>query len=149
VDCSFRAQLFRMIRTVVDTLADNPDLEVPVDAMTAVVIGLNGMLESLQLDLVVVVNITNTTGINVNNSIIAGSELGVYSESGEPEPSVKSSTRTIDGGSCPTDLFDEGEELAQVMSDAINKAALKALSKNVPGESSLEVTCSAHAPLLS
>jgi hypothetical protein len=137
-----------MIRTVVDKLADNPDLEVPVDAMTAVVIGLNGMLESVQLDLAIVVNITNITGINVNNNSIAGSELGVYSESGEPEPSVKLSTTTIDGGSCPTDLFDEGEELAQVMSDAINKAALKALSKHVPGESGLEVHFSPTCPCL-
>ena len=136
-----------MIRTVVDTLSSNAALEVPVDAMTAVVRSLNGMLESVQLDLAIVVNITNTTGINTTNSSIADSELGVYNESGELESSVKSSTTTIEGGSCPTDLFDEGEELAQVMSDAINKATLKALSKHVPGESPLEVTFSSGVPL--
>jgi hypothetical protein len=136
-----------MIRTVVNTLSSNAALEVPLDAMTAVVRSLNGMLESVQLDLAIVVNITNTTGINVNNSSTAGSELGVHSENGELESSVKSSTTTIEGGSCPTDLFDEGEELAQVMSDAINKAALKALVKHVPGESPLEVTFSTHATL--
>jgi hypothetical protein len=135
-----------MIRTVVDTLSSNAALEVPVDAMTAVVRSLNGMLESVQLDLAIVVNITNSTGINVTNSSNADSELGVYSESSEPESSVKSSTTTIEGGSCPTDLFDEGEELAQVMSDAINKATLKALFKHVPGESPLEVTFSIHVP---
>jgi hypothetical protein len=133
-----------MIRTVVDTLSSNAALEVPVDAMAAVVRSLNGMLESVQLDLAIVVNFTNTTGINMTNSSIADSELGVYSKSSELESSVKSSTTTIDGGSCPTDLFDEGEELAQVMSDAVNKATRKALSKHVPGESPLEVTFSSH-----
>ena len=139
MDCSFRAQLFRMIRTVVNTLASSPALEVPVDAMTAVVRGLNGMLESVQLDLAIVVTGINSTNAT-NNSIVDS----VDSESDEPEPFVKSSSTTIEGGSCPTDLFDEGEELAQVMSDAINKAALKALSKHVPGESPLEVTCTSH-----
>jgi hypothetical protein len=137
-----------MIRTVVDTLSSNAALEVPLDAMTAVVRSLNGMLESVQLDLAIVVNVTNSTGVNnLTNYSIADSNLGVYSESGELEPSVKSSTTTIEGGSCPTDLFDEGEELAQVMSDAINKATLKALSKHVPGESPLEVTFSSYGHL--
>jgi hypothetical protein len=136
-----------MIRTVVDTLSSNVALEVPLDAMTAVVRSLNGMLESVQQDLAIVVNATNFTGINVINSRIADSELGAFSEDGELKPSVKSSTTTIEGESCPTDLFEEGEELAQVMSDAINKATLKALSKHVPGESPLEVSSTFHAPM--
>jgi hypothetical protein len=147
VDCSFRAQLFRMIRTVVDKLSNNADLEVPLDAITAVVRGLNGMLESVQQDLAIFVNSSNTTSANATNTGFSDSEQGTDSESGEPEPSVKSSTTTIEGGSCPTDLFDEGEELAQVMSDAISKATLKALTKHVPGESPLEVTYSPHVPL--
>ena len=136
-----------MIRSVVDTLASNRALEVPVDAMTAVVRGLNGMLESVQLDLVIVVTTTNTTSINATNTSIADSEPSAGSDSDEPELSVKSSTTTKEGGICPTDLFEEGEELAQVMSDAIDKATLKALSKHVPGESPLEVACSSHAHL--
>jgi hypothetical protein len=157
VDCSFRTQLFRMIREVVDRLADNAALEVPVDAMTAVVRGLNGMLESVQLDLAIIVNNTNFTSTNVTNGTntsFADSEPSAYSDSDEdePQPSVKSSTTTLEGGSCPTDLFDEGEELAQIMSDAITKAVLKMLSKHVPSESPLEVTysesCSAYASLL-
>jgi hypothetical protein len=147
VDCSFRGQLFRMIRTVVDTLSKNEALEVPLDAMTAVVRGLNGMLESVQQDLAIFVNSTNSTSANATNTSYADSEQGTDSESGEPEPSVKSSTTTFEGGLCPTDLFDEGEELAQVMSDAINKATLKAISKHVPGESPLEVTFTPHVPL--
>jgi hypothetical protein len=136
-----------MIRMVVDQLAANDKLEVPVDAMTAVVRGLNGMLESVQLDLVIAVNNTIFTSTNATNTSFADSELSEYSESDEPEASVKSSTTTIEGGSCPTDLFDESEELAQVISDAINKAALKAISKHVPGESPLEVICLDHATL--
>jgi hypothetical protein len=147
VDCSFRAQLFRMIRTVVKTISNNAALEIPLDAMTAVVRSLNGLLESMQQDLSIFVNSTNTTSANATNISFADGEQGTDSESGEPEPSVKSSTTTIEGGSCPTDLFDEGEELSQVMSDAINKATLKALSKHVPGESPLEVTFSFHVPL--
>ena len=145
MDCSFRAQLFRMIRTVVDTLASNPALDVPVDAMTGVVRGLNGVLESVQLDLVIIVTSINTTSTNTTNTSIADSEPSAGRDTNEPEPSVESSTTTIEGGSCPTDLFDEGEELAQIMRDAIDKTALKALSKHVPGESALEVTCSSHA----
>jgi hypothetical protein len=139
-----------MIRTVVDRMADNAALEVPVDAMTAVVRGLNGMLESVQLDLTIAVNNTNftsTNATNATNTSFVSSELSEYSESDELEVSVKLSTTTIEGRSCPTDLFDEGEELAQVMSDAINKAALKAISKHVPGESPLEVTCPAQTAL--
>jgi hypothetical protein len=147
VDCSFRAQLFRMIRTVVDTLSNNAALEVPLDAMTAVVRRLNGMLESVQQDLAIFVNSTNSTSANATNTRYADSEQGTDSERGEPEPSVKSSTTTIEGGLCPMDLFEEEEELAQVMSDAINKATLKAISKHVPGESPLEVTFTPHVPL--
>jgi hypothetical protein len=76
----------------------------------------------------------------------ADSEVGANIEVDEPAPSVLSSTKTFEGGSCPTDLFDEGEELAQIMNYAIKKAALKALSKHVPGESPLKVLCSAFAP---
>jgi hypothetical protein len=130
-----------MIRTIVDTLADNAALEVPVDAMTAMLCGLNGMLESVHLDLAIVVNSTNITSTDANDNGFPDSE------SDKPELSVKSSTRTIEGGLCPTDLFDEGEELAQIMSDSINKATLKALSKHVPGESPLEVPFSLHVPL--
>jgi hypothetical protein len=136
-----------MIRTVVDTLSNNAALDVPLDAMTAVVRGLNGLLESVQQDLAIFVNSTNTTSANATNTSFADSEPGAASESDEPEQLVKSSTATIEGGLCPTNLFDEGEELAQVMSDAINKAALKALFKHVPGESPLEVTCSSYATL--
>jgi hypothetical protein len=133
---------------VVDKVVDNAALEMPLDAMTAVVRSLNGMLKSVRLDLAIFVNSTNTTSTNnATNTSFADSEPSMDSESNEPQPSVKSSTTTIEGGPCPTDLFDEGEELAQVMSDAINKATLKALSKHVPGESPLEVTCSAHSPL--
>jgi hypothetical protein len=134
---------------VVDKLAANAALEVPLDAMTAVVRSLNGMLESVQLDLAIFVNSTNTTSTNnATNISFADSEPSMDSENNNPQPSVKSSTTTIEGGPCPTDLFNEGEELAQVMSDAINKATIKALSKHVPGESPLEVTCTAHAPNL-
>jgi hypothetical protein len=101
----------------------------------------------VQIDLAIFINSTNTTSTNSTNTSFADSEPSMDSESNEPQPSVKSSTTTIEGGAFPTDLFDEGEELAQVMSDAINKATLKALSKHVPGESPLEVTCSAHIPL--
>jgi hypothetical protein len=135
-----------MIRTVVDTLSNNAALEVLLDAMTAVLHSLNGLLESMQQDLAIFINSTNTTSANATNTSFADSEQGTDSESCEPEPSVKSSTTTIDGGSCPTDLFEEGEELAQVMSNAINKATLKALSKHVPGESPLEVTFLSHVP---
>jgi hypothetical protein len=47
---------------------------------------------------------------------------------------------TADGSACPLSLFDEGAELAKVMGDAIRKAALKAIAKNVPGERPLEVS---------
>ena len=129
-----------MIRSIVDTLATNAALEVPVDAITAVVVGLNGLLESLQLDSAIVV-------INATNTSIADSELGADSECGKLKPSIKSSSTTIEGGVCPMDLFDEGEELAKIMVDAIDDAVLKALFKHVPGESPLEVTFSSHVPL--
>jgi hypothetical protein len=65
-----------MIRTVVDALSSNAALEVPLDAMTAVVRSLNGMLESVQLDLTIIVYDTNTTGINnLTNYSIADSKL--------------------------------------------------------------------------
>jgi hypothetical protein len=131
-----------MIRSVVDRLADNAALEVPVDAITAVARGLNGLLESMQLDLISSPNATDT-----NTSSIVRGEQSMGSESDDPEPSVKSSTTSIGGGVCPTDLFEEGEELAQVMSDAIKKAALKAISEHVPGESPLEVASPFRAPL--
>jgi hypothetical protein len=136
-----------MIRKVVDKLSSDANLEVPLDAMTAVVRSLNGLMKSVQMDLLIDVNITNTTGTNLTNSSVADHELGVDSESGEVKPSVNSLATTLEGGSCPTDLFGEGEELAQVMSDAINKATLKVLSKQVPGESPLEVNFSPHVPL--
>lgn len=115
----------------------------PVDAMTAVIRGLYGMLESVRMNLAIVVDSTNATSPNSNNTSIADGEFGSDSESDEPELSIMSFTTTLEGDSCPTSLFDEGEELALVMSDAINKAALKALAKHVPGESPLTVTCSA------
>jgi hypothetical protein len=95
----------------------------------------------MQLDLITSPNATDT-----NATSITGGKQSTGSESDEPEPSVKSSTTSIGGGVCPTDLFEEGEELAQVMSDAIKKAALKAISEHVPGESPLKVTSHFCAP---
>jgi hypothetical protein len=151
VDCSFRTMLSRMIRTIVDSLASKPALEVPVDAMTAVVRGLNGMLESVQLDLIIPRNITDTTVTNATNATNATDATNATSATSlaeessargslESGPSVKSEATTADGSACPSSLFDEGAELAEVMGDAIRKALLKAIANNVPGERPLVVS---------
>ena len=139
MDCSFRIPLLRLIRAVVASIASNPALEVPIDAMTAVVRSLSGLINSVQVDLAIsdasrTANATNATSTsNTTDALdVADGDVG-------SDKTVNTAATTIDGEVCPTDLLGEAEESAIILGDAISKAALEVINQSVAGEAPLEV----------
>jgi hypothetical protein len=140
VDCTFRSQLFGMVRAVVDTLAANPNLEVPMDTMTATVRGLNGMLVSLSNDMTIVVNISDAEDFGENATDATNATSAPTPAEGGVRATVKTTGVSISGAACPMGLIDEARGLSAAMSSAINQATLKAISKAVAGEAPLSVS---------